>query len=85
VTSCYSGNLLVLVGYTAIPTFCSNHEQTPNIVEIAAEIDSYDWLHILKVSVARKSGLHQKGYGFLMQTAKATVVNLPHACEFSFL
>jgi hypothetical protein len=49
------------------------------------EIDSYDWLHILKVSVARKSGLHQKGYGFLMQTAQATLVNLPHACEFSFL
>jgi hypothetical protein len=25
--------LLVLVGYTAIPTFCSNHEQTPSSMD----------------------------------------------------
>jgi len=44
VTSCYSGNLLVLVGYTAIPTFCSNHEQTP--IHVGQNMASIAHLHM---------------------------------------
>jgi hypothetical protein len=38
------------------------------------DIDSYDWFHMLKASVAIKSDLPQKGCDFLRQTAKTKLV-----------